>query len=112
MPLASCRGDACVALCPNPGEASLAPTKGVHDLSSPWRTDRRPPALADVIHHGRAKRTIATTPPGRNKGAARSAHEMVARGALRDVHPLGHLFRPRRHIQGQEDRRHRRMDYE
>ena len=49
---------------------------------------------------------------GGHQGRAGRAHGVVARGAVRHVHPLGALCRARRRMEGQAGRRHRRMDHE
>ena len=51
-------------------------------------------------------------PAEETKAAARRPHGVVARGAVRHVHPLGRLRRARRHLERQADRRHRRVDHE
>ena len=63
-------------------------------------------------HPGRAADRQARPLCRRDARPARRAHGVVARGPLRHVHSLGRLFRPRRHLQGQADRRHRRVDHE
>ena len=63
-------------------------------------------------HPGRAQDRQARSLRRRDPGPARRPHEMVARRPLRHVHPLGRLFRPRRHLQRQADQGHRRVDHE
>ena len=70
-------------------------------------------ALLAVVLLGTTSLQAETPAAGKGETPAeRGAHEVVARGPLRHVHPLGRLLRARRHLPRQADRRHRRMDHE